>query len=221
MFDTVQLEKRFVALMVAQGRDPGIARRVFENLDWHYKDRCRRYHTWAHIAHCLDQFDAAAASTPADPVIVEIAIWFHDAEYFVHAPPGKNEVLSAMLASNSLTYLGFDSPFCKEVEQVIHATVHDGVVSSDEEAFMTDVDLSALGGSYEDVRKDGRQIRAEYAHLRDVEFYAGRAAFLKQLLQREHLYHLPWFRERFEARARENILRSITEAEAMVRDTTA
>jgi len=200
--------------MVAQGRDPGIARRVFENLDWHYKDRCRRYHTWAHIAHCLDQFDAAAASTPADPVIVEIAIWFHDAEYFVHAPPGKNEVLSAMLASNSLIYLGFDSPFCKEVEQVIHATVHDGVVSSDEAALMTDIDLSGFGGTPEEVHRNDDLIRLEYAHMPDAEFNAGRAAFLRQLLQREHLYHLPWFQERFEARARENILRSIAESEA-------
>ena len=215
MFDIAQLEKRFVALMVAQGKDPVIAHRVFENLDWHYKDRCRHYHTWAHITHCLKQLDAAIAFVSVDPVIVEIAIWFHDVEYFVHAPPGKNEVLSAMLASNSLTYLGFDRQFCTEVEQVIHATVHDGVVSSDEEALMTDIDLSALGGKYEDMRQDGILIRAEYAHLQDGEFYVGRAAFLKQLLQREHLYHLPRFRERFESQARENIRRSIAEAEAL------
>ena len=48
-------------------------------------------------------------------------------------------------------------------------------------------------------------VRAEYAHLSDEEFTAGRIAVLERLLALPQLYRLPVLAERWNERARANL----------------
>lgn len=52
-------------------------------------------------------------------------------------------------------------------------------------------------------------IRAEYAHVSDAEFAAGRAAFFAAMLQRERLYWTP-FGAGLEAASRRNLRRALS-----------
>src|ERR1051325_7755552 len=74
-------------------KDPG---RSFDELAARYNEPHRAYHTLAHIADCLDQFEAAK-HLAEEPLAVELAIWFHDAVYDSRA--SANEERSVDLAA--------------------------------------------------------------------------------------------------------------------------
>ena len=48
-------------------------------------------------------------------------------------------------------------------------------------------------------------MRAEYAHVPDDLFAAGRASVLEALLAKPHLFHTAYARSRWEAAARANV----------------
>ena len=53
---------------------------VYDDLVRRYNEPDRRYHGWAHLTHCLREFDRAAVQMEI-PDAVELALWFHDAVY--------------------------------------------------------------------------------------------------------------------------------------------
>ena len=63
-----------------------------------------------------------------------------------------------------------------------------------------DLDLMSLAAPWPEFARNSERIRAEYAHVADAEFVAGRRAFLSALLQRQRLFHSP-FGARWEAPA--------------------
>jgi predicted metal-dependent HD superfamily phosphohydrolase len=52
-------------------------------------------------------------------------------------------------------------------------------------------------------------VRLEYAHVPDAAFARARADFIEALLRGSPLYHTEIARSELEARARENLLRSL------------
>ncbi len=66
-----------------------------ERLITAYSAPDRHYHNLDHISECLGELDAAR-HLAADPVAVELALWFHDAVYDSRAT--ANEERSADLA---------------------------------------------------------------------------------------------------------------------------
>ena len=55
-------------------------------------------------------------------------------------------------------------------------------------------------------------MRREYAHVPDAAFRAGRAAVLRDLLAKPHLFHTAYAREHWEAAARANVERELADA---------
>ncbi|WP_158915123.1 hypothetical protein [Caulobacter sp. S45] len=72
-----------------------------------------------------------------------------------------------------------------------------------------DMDLSVLGSNDEvfDAYEAGG--RHEYRHVPEDAFRQGRAAILERFLSRDRLYMSEWGYEQFEAKARENLGRSL------------
>ena len=177
---------------------------VFDELDTLYREPHRRYHTAAHIEHCLRQFDFAADRMD-EPDAVEMALWFHDAIYDV---PGKeNELRSAELFAARADGRGSEQ-FRSEVHRLIMATTHlDPPPATLDESFIVDIDLSSFGLPWEEFLRDSRAVRAELLHVSDAEFYPRQKQFLESLAARFEFCFTEFFRDRHEARARENIER--------------
>ena len=57
-------------------------------------------------------------------------------------------------------------------------------------------------------------MRREYAHVPDEAFRAGRAAILRDLLAKPHLFHTAYAREHWEASARGNAEREVAQLRA-------
>ncbi len=169
-----------------------------------YNEPQRRYHTLAHIDHCLSLFDQCK-SLATNPDALEIAVWFHDVIF----TPGKrnNEARSAELYQE-LSAGVHDVEFRELVGRLIMATLHDGSSLDDSDAgYMVDIDLSSFGLPWEDFMRDGQHLREENAQLSDAEYYRRQGDFQSCLLARPRFYVTDFFYQRYEQQAHDNLTR--------------
>jgi predicted metal-dependent HD superfamily phosphohydrolase len=167
-----------------------------------YSDTGRPYHNLGHIFACLRQLDEMAFATPLP--VARLALYFHDAVYVPGCP--DNERLSANLL-HGLEGTLKDPGLIATADVCILATAHkaNANLGMDVVALVVDIDLSILGASATDYRGYVQDVRLEFAHVGDDTWHAGRGAFLDGMLAREHIYRLPWMRDRYEAAARRNM----------------
>ena len=79
----------------------------------------------------------------------------------------------------------------------------------DDASAITDIDLTILGAERARFDEYEADIRREYAFVPEDQFRRRRREILQSFLARPAIYATPWFHERYEARARENLSRSI------------
>ncbi|MFD6950638.1 metal-dependent phosphohydrolase [Nocardiopsis sp. TSRI0078] len=173
----------------------------------------RRYHTLTHLEATLRAV-GLLRNEARDADRVRYAVWFHDAVY--EGVPGRDERESAELAERLLSLMGAGPAFAREVARLVGvtATHRPGRWDADG-AVVCDADLSVLAAPADEYLAYTTAIRAEYRHVPDEEFRAGRAGVLRSLLEAPHLFHTPFGRAHWEARARVNMLAELDRLEAL------
>jgi predicted metal-dependent HD superfamily phosphohydrolase len=156
----------------------------------------RHYHDIHHVADLL----IWGRAFPLDE-IQTWAVWFHDAIY--DASRRDNEERSAQLAEARLPALGYDEGFVGEVAQIIRDTASH-IPTLPRAHAVLDVDLAPLAISKPEFVANRDEIRKEFAFASDEDFAEGTKLFAQRLLEREHIFHTAWGRER-EPQARENL----------------
>lgn len=141
------------------------------------------------------------------PHAVELALWFHDAVYDVHAH--DNEARSAQWAVQALDAAGLDAHACRRIHDLIMATCHTASPTSADAALLVDIDLAILGAAPPRFAEYQRQIRAEYAWVAPDIYTSKRTAILEGFLGRRQLYSTPALHTRLEQRARANLMQAI------------
>ena len=155
----------------------------------------RRYHTAVHVMWVVRRL--SAAPDHLDRAALVLAALYHDAIYDPRAASPANEVASADLAAVVATDLGWEPQRVALVHRLILATAHlepadhsesgDGFESGDgldeHERTLVDADLAILGAEPADYSAYVAGVRAEYSHVSDSEWRAGRSAVLQHLLQ--------------------------------------
>lgn len=160
----------------------------------------RRYHDQSHLVWLLDEAERRAALI-ADAAFVGYAIWFHDAVY----EPGRpdNETLSADWARTSLTHA---PDMAARVAHVIDMTKNHAVgEASGDAALFLDMDIAVLGQPWETYCAYAAGIRAEYPHVVDPAFAAGRGAFLEKELEHERTFRTDLYESELGDAARANM----------------
>ena len=171
-----------------------------------YSEPHRHYHNVRHIADCLHEFDQVR-QLAADPLAVELAIWFHDAVYDSHA--ANNEERSAELAKDWMGKSGAAAALTDAVGQLILATKsHDASLHADA-PLLGDVDLSILGQPAERFWKYEAQIRMEYEWVLENIFAPKRAEISERFLSRKRIYNTEYFFRMYEKQARMNLVASL------------
>lgn len=199
--EEIQLAERFCALWQrCSGTD---ARQVWEKLHAHYQEPHRYYHTFAHIAHCLDELDIAKDSIEEFDA-TEMAIWFHDVIY--HYGARDNEILSVAYF-RGVAAQTMPAQFVERVSEFIIATQHAGAAADSAIAYVVDIDLSGFGLPWEEYLADSTALRYEAVGVSDEQYYQGKLRFLNELQRWSSLYQSPFFRSRLEATAQSNIAR--------------
>lgn len=168
-----------------------------------YADPARRYHDTRHLTEVLDRLDELPDDV--DRLAVTLAAWFHDSVY--DGEPGAEE-RSAQWAATALA--GHDPDLVAEVVRLVRLTeAHDPAADDRNGSALVDADLAILATSPERYAEYAAAVRAEYAHVPDDAFRAGRTAILTGLLDRDHLFHTAYAREHWEAAARRNVTQEV------------
>ena len=162
----------------------------------------RRYHDLAHLAAVLGIVGELAGHA-ADPAAVRLAAWYHDVAYDPRR--SDNESVSAARARIGLLGLVHEATVA-EVERLVLLTAgHDPAPGDANGAVLCDADLAVLAGPPDAYAAYASAVRAEYGHLSDEVFTAGRTAVLEQLLALPALYRLPETSARWTDVARANL----------------
>ncbi|MFI0812589.1 hypothetical protein [Streptomyces echinatus] len=163
----------------------------------------RHYHTVSHLTAVLDHVDTLAEYA-ADPDLVRLAAWFHDAVYLPER--SENEERSARLAERALPEAGVPDPGTAEVARLVRLTVtHDPADDDHDGQVLCDADLAILAAPPSGYAAYAAAVREEYHFVPNDAFRAGRAAVLRQLLELPRLFRTPYGQRRWEATARYNL----------------
>ncbi|MFJ4582021.1 HD domain-containing protein [Streptomyces echinatus] len=163
----------------------------------------RHYHTVSHLTAVLDHVDTLAEYA-ADPDLVRLAAWSHDAVYLPER--SENEERSARLAERALPEAGVPDPGTAEVARLVRLTVtHDPADDDHDGQVLCDADLAILAAPPSGYAAYAAAVREEYHFVPNDAFRAGRAAVLRQLLELPRLFRTPYGQRRWEATARYNL----------------
>lgn len=163
------------------------------------------YHDLLHLEEVLDRLDLlAGAGVPFDPTTVALAAWFHDAVYDGAA---DDEERSAAWAERALP-----ATYADEVARLVRLTADHRPADDDPAgAALSDADLAILAAPRERYDAYAAGVRSDFAHVGDDDFRAGRAAVLRELLDRPHVFSTAAARELWEVAARANLRRELDE----------
>lgn len=162
----------------------------------------RAYHDTTHLHACLRHLQAVRPHL-ADPLAVELALWYHDAIYWPWS--ACNEERSAEWAVRFLQSQGLPGALAQAVRQHILDTRHQSGPLAGDAQWVVDIDLAILGQSDAVYRQFERNVRREYFFVRWPRYVAGRGAVLRGFLSRPRIYGTAWFHDRYEAQARTNL----------------
>lgn len=171
-----------------------------------YSEPHRTYHTIQHLNECLKHLESMC-SLADHPDEVEVALWFHDAIY--DTTKKDNEKRSADWARESVLAGGVSSEKADRIYELIMATLHNAVPVGRDAEILVDIDLGILGSKADRFAEYEVQVREEYSWVPESLYRAARRKILEQFESRESIYSTKPFRSKYEARARDNISRSL------------
>jgi predicted metal-dependent HD superfamily phosphohydrolase len=206
------MSDRELELVVAWQRHVTTDRTLLDRLLARHREKHRRYHTAAHVVWMIRHIDELASVEPIDHLDeVMAAAFYHDAVYEPNYP--ANERASARLARRDLASIGWPDEAIERVGKMIEATEHGAPIDdiTRDTAVLLDADLAILGADPASYSAYVNEVRAEYRHLTDDEWGAGRCAVLDGFLDRPAIYRTTTGRERWEARARANLTAELSE----------
>nr|WP_225954072.1 hypothetical protein [Kibdelosporangium phytohabitans] len=175
-----------------------------------YGEPHRAYHNADHVTAVLREARAIADVSAEDWAVLALAICAHDVVY--DAKPGDDERASAEWARRHLTAAGVAENHIGKVEELVLATL--GHQSDDELAhILLDADLSILGADPEAYDEYAIAVREEYSAVPDDAWRHGRAAVLRNLLDRPGLFRTAAGKARWDSQARVNLRRELSRLE--------
>ena len=180
--------------------------RLLGELSARYCEPHRAYHTLQHLDECFAALAPVRHLAERLPEL-ELALWFHDAVYDTHA--ADSEERSARWAEECLRAAGVRAEETSRIGGLILETRHAVRPEAPDARLLVDVDLAILAAAVPRFEEYERQVRQEYDWVPEPAFRAGRARILQGFVDRPSIYSTSWFAERLEARARENLRRSL------------
>lgn len=167
-----------------------------------YREAGRFYHNWQHIESGLETYRKFFDKIDRT---VFFAWMYHDAVYDPKAHDNEERSAKVFLKDNAV--LGFNNEDADKIAMLILSTTHTGETNA-----VTDMDLAGLGADPATFTANTDLIRREYHFVDENTWRAGRAAILKQFLERAKagtLYSSSAFIGAFTAQAQSNLAQSI------------
>lgn len=205
------VEQRWLSAVVAVGGDSAAAQRTAHALAARYRQPVRAYHHAEHAQDVAMRADELAVATGLDEqqrALLALAALGHDVVY--DGVAGEDERASAAWVVQHLADCRLPDGLPEAVGRLVEGTAaHVAAVGDVVASCLNDADLAVLGADVDGYDRYTAQVREEYRRYDDDAWRQGRSAVLRDLLARDALYALPAARERWDARARENLRREL------------
>ena len=179
---------------------------LFRKLVACYSEPHRKYHTMQHLNECFANLESVRSFAERAGEI-ELALWFHDAIYDTRR--ADNEERSAEWARDSALAAGLSGDQASRMYQLVIATKHDAIPAAGDAAILVDIDLAILGSDEARFEEYEAQVREEYSFVPKPLYQKGRRRILQEFASRQSIYSTEYFQTNYEARARNNIARSL------------
>lgn len=163
----------------------------------------RHYHNLTHIENLLKELEGVRANI-RDWDVLQFSIFYHD---IIYSPTSSNnEERSAALAKTMLSKIEFAPERQAAVVKQIEATKNHVVSGDSDTNHLLDADLSVLGKARDEFLAYAKNIRKEYGIYPKIIYNRGRKKVIQHFLQLDRIYKMPYFFEKYEQQARENLL---------------
>jgi predicted metal-dependent HD superfamily phosphohydrolase len=184
---------------------------ILDELRRRYAEPHRHLHVWSHVAGLLAQAEDIAAAIADRPAFI-LAVLFHRAVFDRRLPDSGPRSVALMCdlagrATPPTRLLRAEALVMAIAKQEVPETPD--VSLRGDAALLLDMDRAPLGAEPAAFDAHEAAHRAEYPHLKDDAYAAGRAAELRMLAWRDRIYHTDRYYLAQERRARRNIDRLI------------
>ena len=168
-----------------------------------YGDPARGYHDLTHLTAVLTRLDDLAAhGVEFDDLAVRLAAWFHDAVYDGERDAEERSATWAELALAGVV----DDDTVAEVTRLVRMTeTHTPAADDANGCALSDADLGILAADPATYAAYVAGVRADYRHVADEDFVAGRTAVMSDLLDRERLFRTEHADRAWTEAARRNV----------------
>lgn len=204
------LKQEFLALVARHHTDASLAEELWNELSSPHHGDDRFFHTLQHVEQMITALQPVKEKIE-DWDTVLFSIFYHDVVYDVVriVSENDNEESSAATVDEVLKRIGYPAEKIERCKAHILATKRHLPTGDNDTDYVTDTDLSVLGGSWEAYKQYMDNIRREYEIYPDNIFHAGRLKVLRRFLTLPRLFKSDHFHKAYEAAARENMEREL------------
>lgn len=201
-----ELKQEWIKICSKYSRDIPFIYHTFDEIIKKYNEENRHYHNLQHIFHFFKHTQKIKDKLN-DYDSFFFAIIFHDVIYSTSV--STNEYDSAEYAKKILTSMNF--PFIEKVYNLIllteKHTIHK-LEDFDSQAFL-DLDLSILGGSWENYLEYAQRIQKEWKNVPTFMYKIGRKKVLQKFLDQKNIYRSAYFQDLYEKQAKINLKKEL------------
>ncbi len=198
----VVLKETFAELLTNYTDHTGLTNELWDEIEQHYSEPGRYYHTPEHLENLLTQLTTVKAEVKNWHTVL-FSLYYHDIIY--NAQRGDNEERSAELAVKRMEQIAVPMEMISRCKSQILATKSHLLSADSDTNYFTDADLSILGQEWEVYSSYCNAVRKEYAVYPDLVYKPGRKKVIRHFLGMERIYKSDYFYSKFEIQAKQNL----------------
>ncbi|MFS4470801.1 hypothetical protein [Chryseobacterium sp. T20] len=198
----MNLKNQFEQLCAPFTEDQQLIRDLWREIETRYSEKGRHYHNLLHLENMFRELEAVRMNI-SDFTALAFSVFYHDVIY--DATSKANEEKSAAKAEKRLTELHINQDKISLISAQILATKSHQSSDDEDTNYLLDADLSVLGKDFKTYSEYTQNIRKEYSIYPDFLYKPGRKKVLKHFLELESIFKTEYFKEKYEAQAKENI----------------
>ncbi|RQO42504.1 hypothetical protein DBR39_01100 [Chryseobacterium sp. KBW03] len=198
----MHLKNQFEQLCSPFTKDQQLMNDLWNEIETRYSEKGRHYHNLLHLENMFRELEEVKGKL-SDFTVISFSVFYHDIIY--DATSKSNEEKSAVTAEKRLTELHINKDKISIISEQILATKAHQRSDHEDTNYLLDADLSVLGKDFKTYLEYTQNIRKEYSIYPDFLYKPGRKKVLKHFLQLESIFKTDYFKDKYEAQAKENI----------------
>ncbi|MGU3373753.1 HD domain-containing protein [Chryseobacterium sp. M5A1_1a] len=202
----MNLKNQFEQLCLPFSEDHNLINILWSEIEKKYSEKDRHYHNLLHLENMFKELEVVK-NRISNFTTVSFSLFYHDIVY--NATSKSNEEKSALFAETKLAELSLNKDHIKAVSAQIQTTKSHQKSEDEDTNYLLDADLSILGKDLKSYLAYTKMIRKEYSIYPDFLYKPGRKKVLQHFLELDNIFKTEYFKEKYEAQARENIATEI------------